>query len=266
MKTNTIRKIILIGNILNFLVGISFILVSVILLVKLRWYHQLTYAVQARQSLTSSTSYIAFFIPIIVGLLLAGAFLASLTQFREQVTVSFHEDQAGSVNQTNPKTQVEQVVVEEGVRKPSRIGFCGWILTHTIASLGLTAILFIWPMNSGELVRRSVSLQLEQALSKYQFTNRSNPFSIAVDGMQDINECCGSFEYTDFPHQRLSGLSSGNYPGSCCGKNVFGNNARVICTPEEIIFNRQTVSITDFSLWFNIHSSKLTKTKISSSR
>jgi len=130
------------------------------------------------------------------------------------------------------------------VSKSSLAGKCFVSMIYLLACIILVVIIIIWLVNSGELVRESISSQLDMAYARYQFSNRSNYYSIVIDGMQDINNCCGSLDYTDFPHQRTTGLSSGLYPGSCCGKNIFGVNARVLCTPEDIWRARQTAGCT----------------------
>lgn len=84
-------------------------------------------------------------------------------------------------------------------------------------------------------MRTSVADTLNRAYEQYQIANRSNPYSVEVDGMQSINRCCGRQQFSDFPRPRLSGLVSGRYPGSCCGKSLVGVDIRSAqCEPEEI--------------------------------
>lgn len=243
---SALRRSVLIGNFLNLLIGVHFVVVAIVSLIKLRWYHQITIVVRVRNSYTTTTSYLAFVVLILVGLLLVAIFIAHLINSTARIYISSSEDaiKPEADDAVNRESYGNQAAVNTSIiSAQSKSQVFGWTLIHLVAAIGLVAIIAVWSLNSGELVRQTISTQLEQAYSKYQFTNRSNPYTIAIDGMQDINTCCGSFDYTDFPHQRVSGLSNGNYPGSCCGKNIFGNNARVICTPEEIVYVRQTASI-----------------------
>lgn len=275
MKISAMRKALLLANVFNLLVALYFIIIAIIALVQLRWYHQLTITVNVRYLLTSVTSYFAFFILIFAGLLLIAIFVTHT--FRLAPKTASHvgpvlgggggaEDAIEATDGSHQTGKHRRVIVlkrrkheeaslnepEEAIITSSNIigaesvestSVCCSIIVHLLATTCLVIILIIWLFNTGELVRDSISTQLDVAYSKYQFSNRSNHYTIAIDGMQDVNNCCGSLEYTDFPHQRISGLSSGHYPGSCCNKNIFGVNARVICTPEEIWRARQTVSI-----------------------
>lgn len=64
--------------------------------------------------------------------------------------------------------------------------------------------------------------------------------------MQDINNCCGKQDFTDFPRQKSSGLvMAGHYPGSCCGKNLFAVDVRVQCSVEDIKRAKQTNGCVD---------------------
>lgn len=293
---STRKRDILVANIFNLIVGVYFIIIAVVSLIKLRWYHQITIAVRIRHVIAlTSTSYFAFVILIAVGLLLIGIFIASSLTYTARVYINTNEKTTITItknspesNQSNlnkttltkdlnvpnkesstcqkssptirPKSSIQvdgaihQYVTEDSPglspmisinssmphESQSRV-YC-WTFWHVIASFGLIVILTIWLINRGELVRQTISNQLEYSYSMYQFTNRTNDYSVLIDGMQDINNCCGQFDYSDFPHLGITGLSYGHYPGSCCGKNIFGSNARVICKPEEIIYFRQTVS------------------------
>lgn len=277
MKATAIRRALLLANIFNLLVALYFIVIAIVALVQLRWYHQLTITVKVRYLLTSVTSYFAFFILIFAALLLIAMSVTSTLRLSPRTYISPSGEDAINLDQTttesvnnaqngtetNTNTTAKKRSDMAGARlsplvdNKRRIVFgdsisaddtttntsaCCSILIHLLAATCLVVILIIWLFNTGELVRDSISTQLDAAFAKYQFSNRSNYYTIAIDGMQDINNCCGSLDYTDFPHQRISGLSSGHYPGSCCGKNIFGVNARVLCTPEEIWRTKQTVS------------------------
>lgn len=285
MKLSTTRRSLILANIFNSLVAVYFIIIAIVGLVQLRWYHQLTITVRVRHVITLTTSYFAFFILILVALVLLGLFVASALRLtsgnsatattqrltREpadqqthgqdsrrndlQADAEQHDEtgapaagatQAGPAHirlELAPARAARAIVFRNSsISDETNASICCSIALHLIATIGLIGILLIWLFNTGELVRDSISTQLDYAFARYQFTNRSNHYSIAIDGMQDINNCCGSLDFTDFPHQRVSGLSSGHYPGSCCGKNIFGVNARVLCTADEIYRARQTVS------------------------
>lgn len=289
MKLSATRRALILANIFNSLVAIYFIIIAIVGLVQLRWYHQLTTSVKVRHVVTLTTSYFAFFILILVGLLLLGLFIQSalrLTSKAQQTiappsglrpelephklqeanntlqTTTLYDESNHEIASspttagpesprrlTSPTSLVARatngraiVLRETSISEDSQASTCCSILLHLLVTIGLIGTLLIWLFNTGELVREAISTQLDYAFARYQFSNRSNHYSIAVDGMQDINNCCGSLDYSDFPHQRVSGLSSGHYPGSCCGKNVFGVNARVLCTAEEVHRARQTVS------------------------
>lgn len=285
MKTSSMRKVRMLANIFNLLVAIYFIVISIISLVQLRWYHRLTITTRVRHVVTSATSYFAFIILLVAAIILIIIFVASTISLSPRTYVS-GQDAIG--DRTHSTTSKERPILSESTagrgggggsggggetsasrrsgeettiglaqnsfvesrlilkdssaRHSSQSSLWCSIFLHLISSISSVVILVVWLLNTGELVRDSISTQLELAFARYQFANRSNHYSIAVDGMQDINNCCGSLDYTDFPHQRISQLSSGHYPGSCCGKNIFGVNARVLCTPEEIVRARQTVS------------------------
>lgn len=247
MRGKFSRRTILTVNTLNLLIAIHFVIVATVSLFILRWYHHLTVVVRVRYIYTSTTSYLAFIALILVSIILIILFIVSSIKFSGRVNISTDEDAVTSlptdtnqqVDSTSPKINYGS---NDGKRSSGEADVCLWTLAHSIASIGFIGVLMIWLLNYGEPIRQTISAELEQAFSRYQFTNRTNPYTLAIDGMQDMNDCCGSFDYTDFPHQRVSGLSSGNYPGSCCGKNIFGNNARVVCMPEEIVKVRQTVS------------------------
>lgn len=306
MKTAGMRRALMLANVFNLLVAIYFIIISIVSLVQLRWYHQLTITIRVRHFVTSATSYFAFLILIFAALVLIVIFFTSTVSFsprsyvnpsgqdainltsndvgssintntdqphppppppltddeHEQISLakqSKHQpissegrvSSTGATHMNNINRRGRAIVFKDSIGKPSQSSVCCSILLHLISSVSLVVILVIWLLNTGELVRDSISTQLDAAFLKYQFANRSNHYSIAIDGMQDINNCCGSLDYTDFPHQRFSGLSGGHYPGSCCGKNIFGVNARVICTPEEIYRAKQTVS--------NVYQSRLNR-------
>lgn len=274
------RRTILFANTINLLIGLYFVLLAISALITLRWYHQITYEVRQTDMRTfSTTSYAAFVILIMEGLLLIIIFAFSLIGFRSRVYYSTNtvdncgdnntkvivledrhipdgdrscvgcsddqEDQ-GRVSASNRRYGSPTLVMRDSsFPQHSSFQIYCWSFTHVLASSGLIVILTIWLANTGELVRQTISQQLEYSYARYQFSNRSNHFSIMIDGMQDLNSCCGLFHYSDFPHRSslISGLSYGNYPGSCCEKNVFGSNARVICKPEDIIRVRQTVSV-----------------------
>lgn len=260
------RRALLLAHVFNLLVAIYFIIISIVSLVQLRWYHQLTVTIRIRHVVTSATSYFAFLILIFAALILIIIFIINTVNLGPKTYVSpGHDainsqppnssmasgDQLTSVAETNTKRRFGAgspindrplVLTDSTTASLNNRRVCSSILLHLISSITLIIILVIWLLNTGELVRDSISTQLDSAFAKYQFANRSNHYSVAIDGMQDVNNCCGSLDYTDFPHQRSSGLSSGHYPGSCCGKNMFGVNARVICVPEEILRAKQTVS------------------------
>ena len=258
------RRALLLANCFNLLVAIYLIIIAIVALIELRWYHQLTVTIRVRHFITTATSYSAFFLLIFVGLVLAGIFVASTLSLKTSskttttTTTYVNPDENNAASQEQFQSQTKsrrRIILRQATRSEDEDGdeaatqtlssntrvIC-LIFFHLLASVGLVVILVVWLCNTGELVRDSISAQLELAFARYQFTNRSNHYSIAIDGMQDTNNCCGSMDYTDFPHQRVSGLSPGHYPGSCCGKNVFGVNARVLCIPEEIWRARQTVS------------------------
>jgi len=266
MKIGNMRRALVFASVFNLLVAIYFIIISSISLVQLRWYHQLTITLRVRNVVTSATSYFAFLILIFVALVFIIIFVLNTIKLKPKSYVSTDQDafsvspQPGSSgsggHQTRTKSSAQRrsdsrnnggLVIRESasLTNATNSNICCSTLLHLVASASLIIIIVIWLLNSGELVRDSISSQLDLAFAKYQFANRSNHYSIAIDGMQDINNCCGSLDYTDFPHQRTSGLSSGHYPGSCCGKNIFGVNARVICQPEEIVRAKQTVSKPD---------------------
>lgn len=277
MKTGGMKRALLLAHVFNLLVAVYFIIIAIISLAQLRWYHQLTITIKVRHIVTSATSYFAFLILIFAGLISIIIFVLNAIDFNSKRYVSpanqdainlttITSEQPVSSAPTNdtesnlsgrgenerdstrlsPKMNNPRLVLEDSTTTTNistNSNICFSILLHLFSSMSLVIILVIWLLNTGELVRDSLATQLESAFAKYQFANRSNHYSIAIDGMQDINNCCGSLDYSDFPHQRISGLSSGHYPGSCCGKNIFGVNARVICTPEEIHRAKQTVSI-----------------------
>lgn len=280
MKIQT-RRAILLANAFNFIVGLYFIIIAIVSLIKLRWYHQITITVRMRHMFAlTSTSYFSFVILIAIGLLLITIFIASLLTYSARIYISpknqppiveakVHNkindskiiaSNIGSDDGSRQTTSPEHVPISSATirivpdhrayrvhnsvmptESDSQI-YC-WTFWHLMASLGLIVILTVWLANRGELVRQAISNQLEHTYSKYEFTNRTNYYSVLIDGMQDINNCCGQFDFSDFPHLGSTGLSYGHYPGSCCGKNIFGSNARVICKPDEIIFSHQTVSI-----------------------
>lgn len=255
MKRSAAKQASLLANSFQLLVAVYFIIIAIVSLVQLRWYHQLTITVKVRHIITSATSYFAFFILIFTALILIGIFVTSSISLSPKSYISPSDEIAhvdGDLQQHHHETLVKRrldtplsnkiVLRNSSWPETSNSSVCCSILVHLVAAVSLVIILVIWLLNTGELVRDSISTQLDSAFAKYQFSNRSNYYSVAIDGMQDINNCCGSLDYTDFPHQRSSGLSNGHYPGSCCGKNIFGVNARVICTPEEIWRAKQTVS------------------------
>lgn len=294
MKINGMRRAIVLAHAFNLLVALYFIIISIVSLVKLRWYHQLTITIRVRHFVTSATSYFAFLILIFAAIILVIIFVINAVNFSTKVYVSANQDaielqrsnspvepissaaienysskqvsndrlspDSGAIRQLQQQHQqhsTRPLVIKDSTTASSSLSnqtVCCSILLHLLTSVSLIIILIVWLLNTGELVRDSVSTQLDAAFSKYQFANRSNHFSIAIDGMQDINNCCGSFDYTDFPHhQRMTGLSSGHYPGSCCGKNIFGVNARVICTPEEIVRAKQTTGcVTVLSNYYDL--------------
>lgn len=255
--TNTRRALVL-ANIFNLMAAIYFIIISIVALVQLRWYHTLTVTIKTRYLITSATSYFAFIVLIIAALILIALFAVSAINLgtRKYVAESPLEPDESTgakqrLDEQRPGTAISaartsRLVLSDAIMPHmSQSGvFCATLL-YLASAVSLVLVLVVWLLNTGELVRDSISTQLETALSRYQFGNRSNHFSVAIDGMQDINNCCGSLDYTDFPHHRLSGLSSGHYPGSCCGKNIFGVNARVLCVPDEIHRAKQTVSMQD---------------------
>lgn len=274
------RRALALASIFNLLAAVYFIVISIISLVKLRWYHQLTISTKVRHMITSTTSYSAFLILLVVAIVLIAIFVLGTSRLSTKIYISSfrNQDAATSVGRSNSVKPVvisaEQQQQQGGIRtgagnqqqqqqQQRLIGvdtmqdhlgghdrevrassdpsnFCSMLL-NLIAAIGLIVIIVVWLLNTGELVRDSISTQLDAAFARYQFSNRSNHYSVAIDAMQSINECCGSLEYTDFPH-RMSGLSPGHYPGSCCGKQVYGVMARVLCIPEEIVRKRQTVS------------------------
>lgn len=281
MKTDGMRRALLLAHVFNLLVAIYFIIISIVALVQLRWYHQLTVTIRIRHVVTSATSYFAFLILIFAALTLIIIFIINTVNLSPRTYVSPGQDaidpqqpssseMAGQLTSGATETATKQrfgassplnnrslVLIDSTTAIATNTRICSSIILHLISSVSLIVILVIWLLNTGELVRDSISTQLDSAFAKYQFANRSNHYSVAIDGMQDVNNCCGSLDYTDFPHQRSSGLSGGHYPGSCCGKNMFGVNARVICVPEEILRARQTVSYSpkmkpDFSFILSI--------------
>lgn len=251
------RRALVLANTFNLMAAIYFIIISIVALVQLRWYHKLTVTIKTRHLVTSATSYFAFVILIVAGLILIALFAVSAINLGARRYVG--ESSIGSgqeLDNTNAKQRLDEqrpgtasksgrssrlVLRDAMMPHMSQTGALCSTLLYLISAISLVVVLVVWLLNTGELVRDSISTQLETALNRYQFGNRSNYYSIAIDGMQDINDCCGSLDYTDFPHHRLSGLSSGHYPGSCCGKNVFGVNARVLCIPDEIQRAKQTV-------------------------
>ena len=261
-KLSAKRRALLLANAFNLLAGVYFTVIAVVGLVQLRWYHQLTVTVRLRHLVTSATSYFAFILLIFVALLLMAIFVASSLQAggggcggqpASQVFSFQQQQQQRGGRRATRRVGQPQVApdagqsqeFEAGRRAPfvgSHAGACCSSLVYLLASLGLLLVLLVWLVNTGELVRESIMSQLELAFAKYQFFNRSNHHSIAVDAMQDTNHCCGSLDYTDFPRFRHTGLSSGHYPGSCCGKITFGVNARVVCSAEEVWRAKQTVS------------------------
>lgn len=300
MKTSGMRRALALANVFNLLVAIYFIVISIISLVQLRWYHQLTITTRVRHIITSTTSYFAFLILLAVAIVLVAIFVIGSAKLSTKIYISSFKNQdatkAGPLPTTSTSTPTptpppmavgqnmgesskardsqqrkrllagdicppaagltmressgsicggglrQATVTEEDLGNgDSSANFCSMLL-NLIAAIGLIVVIVIWLLNTGELVRDSISTQLDFAFARYQFSNRSNHYSVAIDAMQNINICCGSLDYTDFPHQRVSGLSTGHYPGSCCGKNIFGVMARVLCAPEEIVRARQTVS------------------------
>lgn len=288
MKISATRRALILANIFNSLVALYFIIIAIVALAQLRWYHQLTITVKVRHILTLTTSYFAFILLIFVGLILLGLFVSSALRLNgngnqnkrhqqqqqqlppasRSLSPNLEAEQANENNNNNTNeiftdvsrvefdvdsneqqqarrtTTTRRTVVlrDLSLSEESNSSVCCSILVHLVATIGLIVILLIWLFNTGELVRDSISTQLDYALARYQFSNRSNYYSIAIDGIQDINNCCGSLEYSDFPRQRISGLSAGLYPGSCCGKSVFGVNANQHCRAEEIWRAKQTVS------------------------
>lgn len=281
MKINGMRRALVLAHAFNFLVASYFIIISIVSLIKLRWYHQLTISIKVRHFVTSATSYFAFLILIFASIILMIIFVLNIINSSSKTYISPEQDAINlqpvqttfepsvdanqqsikhtTASQSNPAsaTRVQQhhyhhqqqqvsarpLVITDSTRSRSlsNPNVCCSILLHLIASISLIIILVVWLLNTGELVRDSLSTQLDSAFSKYQFANKSNHWSVAIDGIQDINNCCGSLDYTDFPHGRGNSLSSGHYPGSCCGKNIYGSNARgVVCLPEEIVKARQT--------------------------
>lgn len=283
MKTPGIRRALLLANVFNLLVGIYFIIISIISLVHLRWFHQLTMFAKVRHVFTTATSYFAFFILIFAAVLLIAIFVMGAMSLSPRTYISpVITNDGSSQNPGITTTSVEQVVPIRGYETSAKVQSDGFsvldgrlspavvapltsnqrglvlkdaieprtlttnarasssILLHLLTATSLVIIIVVWLLNAGELVRDSISTQLDVAFAKYQFANRSNHYSVAIDGMQAINNCCGSLDFTDFPRRRTSGLSSGQYPGSCCDKNIFGVNARVQCSPEEIVRARQT--------------------------
>lgn len=270
------RRALALANVFNVLVAIYFIVIAIISLVQLRWYHQLTITTKVRHIITSTTSYFAFIVILVVAVLLIAIFMIGASKLSTKIYISSLRDQsepAGEPNLTShhqkpppieqqhsrllttttTTTAATTTATTDGAsgqpmrgggldashHQPDSSNFCSMLL-NLIASIGLIVIIVVWLLNTGEPVRDSISSQLDYAFARYQFSNRSNHYSVAIDAMQDVNDCCGSLDYTDFPHQRISGLSTGHYPGSCCGKNIFGVMARVLCTPEEIVRARQT--------------------------
>lgn len=259
MKTSGTRRALVLAHVFNLLVAIYFIIISIISLVKLRWYHQLTITVKVRQIVTSATSYFAFIILIVTAIILIAIFVLNAIKLTPKTYINSNQDATTSspihdsqqpvetaikqrLDENRPKV-VDKFVIKDSISPQSTTSsICCSILLHLIASILLVIILVVWLLNSGELVRDSISTQLESAFAKYQYTERSNHYSIAIEGMQYINSCCGSLDYTDFPRQRTSQLSNGYYPGTCCGKSVYGVLARERCSPEEVVRAKQTVS------------------------
>jgi hypothetical protein len=293
-KLSPTRRLLILANVFNLLVAIYFIIIAIVGLAQLRWYHQLTIAVKARYFITLATSYSAFFILILVGLILIGLFVSSTlalvgsaSRQHELIFPAVDEDQDTIIGQgeqplvppgpqqqqqqqQQPQQQQQQpqrqreeansrgrqaivppfsaapssrlVLRQSSISDESQASVYCSIGLHLLVSIGLILILIIWLYNTGELVRDSISGQMDYALARYQFSNRTNHMTIAVDGIQDVNQCCGSLDYTDFPRQRNNGLSPSHYPGSCCGKHVFAAQARVICMADEVVRSRRTVS------------------------
>lgn len=268
---SSMRRALVLANTFNLLAAIYFIIISIVALVQLRWYHQLTVALRTRNSITSGTSYFAFIILIIAALLLIALFVVSAVNLGSKRYVS---EDIGQDHQL-PDTSVKQRLADDDVviarlgraqsqmrsGTPMNTGHTKLTITNSImprmsqssivcstllyliSSISLVVVLVVWLLNTGELVRESIAAQLESAFPKYQFQNRSNHYSIAIDGLQSVNECCGIFTYSDYRNPQRTGLASGHYPGSCCGKNPYAVNTRVLCLPEEILRAKQNVSL-----------------------
>lgn len=286
------RSALALANAFNVLVAVYFIVIAIISLVQLRWYHQLTVTTRVRH-VTTATSYSAFALLLVAAIMFIIAFIieACASSARTYVSPTMDSTTATKNNNTSsavaglaaeqsrpisresfrlkpdddndalappnspdqqqhrPTSRAQRLVIRDATTKRSGgqrnfASLCCRISLHLIVSIVLIVILIVWLLNTGELVRESISSQLDDAFKRYQFANRSNRFSVAIDGMQDINNCCGSLDYTDFPRSPNTGLGSGHYPGSCCGKNIFGVNARVVCTPEEVVRAKQTQGCT----------------------
>lgn len=267
MKSSTSRRAIYIANAFNLLVSIYLVTISIVSLVRLRWYHQLTVLTKWHHFISAPSSYIAFIILLAVALLLAFIFfLNSLHRF-PKIYINLKQDQSNNTNTVDSDTleaskrrqlgtsirrtlETDEAIDEDpnsnaigtlDSRDLKRKSAFFWsICVHLLASVGLVVTIIIWLLNAGELIRDAIAGELEFALSRYQyFSGRQNFLALALDGIQASNGCCGALDYTLFPRFRMSGLVSGSYPGSCCGK---GQIVRYTCSPEEVIRARQTVS------------------------
>jgi hypothetical protein len=88
--------------------------------------------------------------------------------------------------------------------------------------------------------QRSIEIHVNMSMHKYQTFNHTNQFTLAIDAIQEASACCGSLGYTDFDGLQGTGLEPGQYPPSCCGRR---QSSTKICTAEEVIKSRQTVSV-----------------------
>lgn len=251
-------------NVFNFIAATYLVIIAVVSIIKLRWFLTLTVSLKIRHAFTITTTYFAFAVILLIAVLLVAISLTSTLNLLSRHYVSPEEDaihhlpaistvqatptsSATSVkrpeSRVHPDRSSKHVIVKDsmGSRPSNARVFCSNFV-HLILAMLLIVALIIWLLNTGELLRESIWAQLELAYQRFQFSDRTNHFTVAIEAMQDINSCCGLLIYTDFPHQRLSGLSNGNYPGSCCGKSIFGFNSRSLCKPEEILANKQSVS------------------------
>lgn len=351
------KRTLFLVNVFNFLIGIYLILVAIISLVNLRWYHMLTVRTSAKHFITAPTSYFAFVILLFVGCVLILIFILNIFKFgpKEYNTVdnlaqdaltnahrlqiatsatttilhknpSKNTDHLESGEQDSYNTQLDRsaspsppsqlattqaqvseiptqrIQTEEqqlgdnvatsdktyqpishaakfrrqktnsNINTVHALNFnnnldnnshhvihnnnfyshnrqsngdngCTYFASvglYFVANIGFVIILIVWLLNTGEFVRESIMNQLNIAFDKYQFSNRMSYISVAIDSMQSVNDCCGNMEYSDFPHSRISGLSPGHYPGSCCRKIPYGTDNRAVCNADEVSRAKQT--------------------------